>query len=152
MTEIFFPNTKKSLMLDEDDAKLWFDKKWSLSRGYFIRGLGRSTVSLHREIMKAGKGVIIDHIDRNTFNNTKDNLRLSNSSLNAVNKTKTKLRCSSKYKGVSWDKAAGKYLAQIRVLGKKCYLGQFVKQEDAARAYDKRAAEVFGSHAVLNFA
>jgi len=47
---------------------------------------------------------------------------------------------SSSFKGVSWNLAACKWLAQIRVHGKKMYLGNYDDEEEAAHQVDAHAA------------
>jgi hypothetical protein len=57
---------------------------------------------------------------------------------------------SSKYKGVTWNKNAGAWAAQIYI-GKQHHLGFFKIEEDAAAAYDKAASEAWGTDCWLNF-
>lgn len=53
------------------------------------------------------------------------------------------------FKGVSLD--GGKYRARIRHNGGKISLGSFATMEEAARAYDKKAIELRGEFAALNY-
>jgi hypothetical protein len=55
----------------------------------------------------------------------------------------------SRYKGVSRNRE--KWQARIKVDGKQSHLGIFTDEEDAARAYDAAARELFGEFAYLNF-
>lgn len=56
------------------------------------------------------------------------------------------------FKGVSFNKATGKWRASLRLIGERKYLGGFVCQEDAARAYDDAAVEAWGfGNCFLNF-
>ena len=48
---------------------------------------------------------IVDHIDRNKINNSVDNLRVVDASVNAQNKSVQNINKTSKYKGVSLDKS-----------------------------------------------
>jgi hypothetical protein len=58
---------------------------------------------------------------------------------------------SSRFKGVTWDKRANKWLAQIVVKGQGRSLGRYLDETDAARAYDRAAREAWGSYARCNF-
>ena len=57
---------------------------------------------------------------------------------------------TSQFKGVSWHKRGGKWIAMIHGGGKARYLGLYAREEDAARAYDDAARELYGDHARLN--
>jgi len=59
-------------------------------------------------------------------------------------------KCSSMYKGVTWDKQAKKWRAGIGFKGKKLYLGIFTNEKEAAAAYNKAAIKFFGEFANLN--
>ena len=58
---------------------------------------------------------------------------------------------SSIYYGVSFNKTANKWTAQIRYNGQRIHLGYFTNESDATRAYDRKAIELFGVFAKLNF-
>lgn len=89
----------------------------------------------------------IDHKDRDTFNNQRQNLRpatkLDNSRNRGPNKNNT-----SGFKGVRLE--AGKWRAQIRVSKKRIHLGRFATAVLAAEAYNKAAKKYFGEFAYLN--
>lgn len=91
----------------------------------------------------------IDHIDMDPANNRIENLRLATKRQNGCNRKP--IKHSSKYLGVGWHKAAGKWKAAISVNGKVMYLGVFGNEEDAAKAYDRAAKEKHGEFARLNF-
>jgi hypothetical protein len=57
----------------------------------------------------------------------------------------------SSYRGVTWHKGNKAWVAQIYSSGKKRFIGYFDNEEEAARAYDKVAREIFGNGAKLNF-
>lgn len=94
-------------------------------------------------------GCEIDHRDANRLNNTRQNLRAVTVSQNQANQIPRP--GTSKYKGVSWDASRGLWRADIRHNYKRIPLGRFESEEDAARAYDQKALELFGEHARLNF-
>ncbi len=58
---------------------------------------------------------------------------------------------SSQYIGVFWEKRRKRWVSRITFNGKMKWLGYFTSEEDAARAYDKKATELFGDKAKLNF-
>jgi len=88
----------------------------------------------------------IDHIDCNSLNNTFSNLREADS---AQNKANTRRRSDNKsgYKGVCWNRARSKWMAQIRREGRPHFLGHFETVEEAAAAYAAAAQETFGEFA-----
>lgn len=91
----------------------------------------------------------IDHLDGNGLNNTKGNLRAATASQNAVN-SKMRSTNTSGYRGVTFNKNANKWLAQIRINSKNTYLGLFECPIEAAKAYNKEAVEHFGEYAKIN--
>lgn len=111
-------------------------------------GKSRKTLKLHRFILGAKIGDIVDHIDGNGLNNTRKNLRLVTASQNGANRRKIKIK-TSKYKGVH-KRENGKWRAAIRVNKKLINLGTFEYEIDAARAYNKAAISIFGDFACLN--
>jgi hypothetical protein len=104
---------------------------------------------LHRVIMQAREGQLVDHRDGNGLHNWVDNLRLTDCAGNARNRL-TNRGSKSGFKGVTLHVATGKFEAYIKHDGRKHHLGLFEKAEDAARAYDDRAAAVFGEYAKTN--
>jgi hypothetical protein len=74
----------------------------------------------------------VDHIDENKLNNYSNNLRLVKSRFNSSRSKKG----ISKYTGVTWCKRSGKWLASIRINGKKKHLGYFNNEDDAGKAYE----------------
>ena len=94
--------------------------------------------------------VTYDHIDRNGLNNQKSNFRECTLQQNQFNSTKRKGTISP-YKGVSRKKRSKRWYAQIRFNVEQLHIGYFDTQESAAVAYDRKATELFGEFAVLNF-
>lgn len=93
-----------------------------------------------------GKGVQIDHIDRVRSNNRWMNLRLSAQSENNSN---TEPRTRSGFKGV--DQRGNRWRASVTKDHKHHHIGYFDSAEQAALARDRKAVELFGEHALLNF-
>lgn len=107
----------------------------------------RTTIKMHKLITGRPQ---TDHKDHDGLNNQRWNLRDCNQHGNQANERKG-AGCSSRFKGVTWNKQARKWQAQIKVHGRNRYLGLHVIEEDAARAYDTAAREAFGEFAWLNF-
>ena len=104
---------------------------------------------MHREIMDAAPGEEIDHIDGNGLNNQKSNLRTATRS-QIVAKARPRRDKTSKYKGVSFVNQIKKWRSSIQKEGKRYYLGDYVDEDEAAKAYNKKACELFGSFARIN--
>lgn len=92
----------------------------------------------------------VDHKDHDGLNNQRSNLRGTTHTLNAAN-SRPMAGYTSRFKGVSWHAKSRRWQVQIRDAGRKVYVGTYTDEEDAARAYDVRALELWGEHALLNF-
>jgi len=108
-------------------------------------------VWMHRSILPPPEGMCIDHINNNSLDNRKANLRLATPAQNARNRRKMAVKTSSKYKGVSYHAGQRKWCAAIRVNGQYKYFGLFQNEIDAAKAYDEAARKFHGEFASLNF-
>lgn len=112
------------------------------------RKLGpRNTIMMHREIIGiTDKSLEVDHEDHNGLNNQKNNLRKCTHAENCRN-TSSNRDASSKYLGVFWNTTTNSWHAAI----KSKILGKFPNEIAAAEAYDKKAKEMYGEFANLNF-
>lgn len=144
------PLTKgKYAKVDNEDFDRLKDVNWCYGDGgkyVFNRKLGK----LHRYIMNVNKEMFVDHINHNTLDNRRVNLRICTKSQNSMN-TKKLNNCSSIFKGVYYYSRAGKYVSRIKKNGVYFHLGSFQDEEEAGRAYDLKAVELFGEFAYLNF-
>jgi hypothetical protein len=104
---------------------------------------------MHREVMPAPKGMVVDHINHNTLDNRWVNLRPATKLQNMYNRSKRK-NTSSRYKGVHWHEYAKKWRAGIRVNGRDKALGYFESELEAAKAYDRAARKHQKEFAVPN--
>ena len=109
----------------------------------------RAQLYMHRAILCAESHMQVDHVNHDTLDNRKENLRICTGSQNQANKRKQSNNTSG-FKGVSWDKRRCKWLAQISVNTKHRNLGRYSDIADAILAYDRAAAEANGEFAVTN--
>lgn len=137
----------KSAIVDDEDFEYLNQWKWHyLETGYAARhGDNKKYVLMHREIMKPESGMIVDHIDHNTLDNRRDNLRLCTRSQNLEN---SKIRCdnTSGHKGVSWNKRLRKWHAYI-FKDRRIHLGFFDSIDKAIDAYQRAETQYFGEFA-----
>jgi hypothetical protein len=141
----------KVAIVDDDDFELVNKYKWHYSKASKNYGRAKSTsgIAMHRLIMKAEKGQEIDHINGNTLDNRKTNLRFVTHFNNQKNMKKS-IANKSGYKGVSWHNKAKKWQSHIMIANKNMYLGLFNDVKEAAKAYNIKAIEHFGEFAKLN--
>lgn len=151
----------KVAIVSVEDYKFLMQFKWHfLQAGYAASDIKskqeqRIYLYMHRAVMQQvlgtpiPEGYKIDHIDGDRLNNTRENLRLATNHQNAVNCRKK--RANSQFRGITWNKKLGKWIAQVKCNYKNHILGYYINEEDAARAYDEQARKLFGEFARLNF-
>lgn len=142
--------------VDVDDYERLAKYRWYFYQDgntfYAFRREGKRArkIIMHREIMDAPKGLVVDHRDGDGLNNRKSNLRVCTQAQNACNR-RPRWDGTSVYKGVSWYKPSKKWEAKITYKGKCTYLGRFDDEIEAAKVYDAKAKELFEEFAYLNF-
>ncbi len=111
----------------------------------------RHLIYMHRQLLglSSGDNSVVDHRDSDGLNNLKSNLRICSQKENTRNRSIQPH--SSIYKGVSWSIKQGKYKSGIKYNDKSIHLGSFSDEVEAAKAYDKKALELFGAYAKTNF-
>jgi len=106
---------------------------------------------MHRVILermigrKLKKHEVVDHINHDSLDNRRSNLRVATVQQNAQN-MRLRVDSSTGYKGV-YNHSKGGYVAQIWIDKKHKYLGYFQTPELAHEAYCKAAKEHFGEFA-----
>lgn len=106
-----------------------------------------SQISLHRFIMNDPEGMVVDHIDGNGLNNKKENLRIVTRQQNNSHRLNMMSNNTSGYRGVYWKKHPhNRWLSCIRFNSKLIHLGYFDTKEEAARAFNEKARELFGEY------
>lgn len=141
-------------IVDDDDYATASAVRWYASPRHglwYARGrLGGKRVQLHRLIIGAPDGVMVDHVNGDSLDCRRSNLRLASVQENSRN---SRGRGSvSGFKGVK--RAASRrnpWRAYIEMDCRFVHIGMFSDRESAARAYDAKARELFGEFARLNF-
>lgn len=145
------------VLIDGRDFKRTRGHNWFLTRNGQKRGPSyvradvwangkRTRVTLHRLIMKAKPGQIVDHINCDTLDNRRSNLRFATPLQNVANSRISK-RNKSGYKGVFWNKNQNRFQSKVRVDGKYVHLGNFKDPIDAYCAYCVAAKLIYGEFA-----
>lgn len=144
-------NRKREIVANAivDDADFdWLSKfNWFRSIRSVATSIDGKNIEMHNLIMRPPAGLEVDHIDGNTINNQRSNLRCCTHAQNLANRRKQKNGKTSQYKGVSLAKNDNKWRV---MLGHK-YIGYFTSETEAARAYDAAAITHYGEFARLNF-
>lgn len=137
------------VVVDFEDLGLVKNTTWCLSRGgrnLYARGaVDGKRIYLHRLIM-GGTAEVVDHIDGDSLNNTRKNLRCCSNSNNVKN---SRIKEGRKYKGPVKRKN-GRYTSYIKFNFKSISLGTYDTELEAAQAYNKAALTYFGKFARLN--
>ncbi len=136
--------------VDATDYEWLSQWTWHLRNGYAARYEGRKLIFMHREIMQPPKGMVVDHKNRNKLDNTRANLWVCTPRENARNRRKRR-GAASRFRGVCHSRPCGKWTVAIWFEGKLLHVGSFAEEVEAARAYDRKAVELFGEKARVNF-
>lgn len=150
MASIPLPNGMSTVVDDADHEWLSQWKWWCDHKNYVRRMANGQAIFMHREILGTPPGLYTDHINRDSLDNRRANLRVVTTSQNKQNSAAHR-GSTSKYKGVYWHKNRQTWNAGIRHNGKHIHIGTFPTEETAARAYDCKARELFGQFARCNF-
>lgn len=148
----------KRTIIDAEDAEWAEQFNWSLNtKGYVFRRARRgedrpygSSILLSREVMKCPEHLWVDHVNHDVRDNRRNNLRCATISENAGNMRMQKRNRAGR-KGVRLVVSTNKWSARIQRDGKNIHLGCFTTPDEAARAYDAAAKEMFGEFAWVNF-
>jgi hypothetical protein len=138
----------KFAIVDGDDYERLSKFNWRARRfdnvWYAIRWVRKSEKSnktiawMHRAVMDAPEGLLVDHRNHNGLNNRKENLRIATFSQNMQNRRKIRIPCSSKYKGVMYRKGKErrkKWRASIKAQGRFIELGMYATEIEAVENY-----------------
>ena len=158
--------TTREIRLPSGHVTLVDDRDWALVEPYHWRvdvnnqdprlihvaaavknpvAYGYTHVRMHRLIVGAAVGVLVDHANGDGLDNRRENLRLHTNAQSRIGSANT-----SGYKGVSWHKNRGLWQARASVGGINRHLGLFADPWEAAQAYNAAALATWGEFAFLN--
>lgn len=144
-------NTGAEFIVDIDDYESvrqygW----WEMSNGYIVfQSSDNVAILLHRLVIGAKKGEVVDHINHDKKDNRKSNLRTANQECNMMNASARKDNTSG-HTGVWKDNRTGKWVAEIRAHKKKINLGHYATLNDAVAARKRGEQKYFGDWAYSN--
>ncbi len=115
---------------------------------YVCTNVSKRPMSLHRMLISAAPGEIVDHINGNGCDNRRANLRLCTHAENMRNRKKSR-GGNSKHKGIYYEPNKQLWRAEIKFQGKKIRLGRYKSADDAALAYRAAAQRYHGNFARL---
>ena len=155
MKEVPLNHGKVALVDDADFPAVsqlrWIARKTANSNIWYAHTTTKPILLLHHFLLgKPPKGFVIDHVNGDGLMNTRANLRVCTQKENMKNQRQHR-DSKSPFKGIWRAQHCDRWAAQLVCNRKKIYLGLYKEPEDAARAYDRKAIELFGPFARLNF-
>lgn len=151
-------NTGETVLCDDDDFEMLSTFSWyrvlptkrcrhTYVRTCITKNGKRHSIMMHRMVMRVyDSKIMIDHINNNSLDNRKCNLRVCSNSENLRN-TRKRVNNKSGYKGVHWDKVKGMYRASIMHYRRKIQLGCFKDPAEAHKAYIEASKKLHGEFA-----
>lgn len=143
-TKVMIPDYKGNVFvclvdtdrLEEVKKKRWFTKFCKSSGNYYVQAFEkengvRKILFLHRILTNAPKGKVVDHINHNTLDNRKQNLRVCTPSENGQNRKGPSSRSTSGVRNVSWNPKRNKWVVNVTVERKRIHLGGYADLEEA---------------------
>jgi len=135
-------NTNKNFFIDKEDfdkikEHCWYEAK----NNYIVTKIKKTNqnISIQNMILDKPKNKIVDHINRNKYDNRRSNLRIVTKQQNTINKSKQQNNKSG-IVGVFFDNSRNKWVANLGFMGKK-YRKRFDTKEEAhskRKEYEKK--------------
>lgn len=133
---------------DELSKYKWYEN----NDGYAKVNINKIPMLMHRFIMKVmDERILIDHINNDKLDNSRENLRISDSITNSQNKKIFATKTSSIYRGVFYQKKQKMYKVETVVNGEKINMGTYFSEIQAAEVFDMYLVHVRKDHTKLNF-
>lgn len=138
----------KFAIVDDEDYIVVVERRWYLhAKGYACITVAGKTLPLHRLLMQAKPGQLVDHKNLDRLDNRRCNLRFATWRNNLKNSAK---RGAHRYKGVYFDRQKNTWHVKIRHEDTYISIGRFKDEYDAAYVYDQVAIQLRGEWAYTN--
>lgn len=124
-------------------GRIYAQGRMPMPPGYF-------TVQLHRLILNAGPGELVQFLDGNGLNCRRSNIRIATMGEIARAAKPSSSPMTSRFKGVHFDRSKDQWRAAIMHQGERIFLGLFDTEEEAAAERDRVASELGGEGVFLN--
>lgn len=138
----------KVFYFDKEDYNLIKDYYWNVFKGYVVSETNKQDVKtrMHRLIMNCiDKNLDVDHINHNTVDNRKENLRIVTRSQNQMN-MQGRSNNTSGVAGVIFNKNANKWAVAIQKDNKRIHLGVFDNFDEAVKVRKEAEIKYFGDY------
>lgn len=129
-------------IIDLDDIEKIKICKWHLGPAGYAYNRGKNIGHMHRLIMDAPDGMVVDHINHNILDNRKENLRICTQKQNMCNQS-IRVDNSSGYTGV-YHVGKNRWVAQIKANGKTKHIGSYKSLEEAIEARKQAEIDYYG--------
>jgi len=147
----------KTIVDDEDYEMLsafsWSAYRYMAGQVYAVRSVTidglQKKVGMHRVLLLPAPDQLVDHVNGDTLDNRRSNIRLCSRYENRLN-SKVDRRSETGVKGVTRRSRNGKFRAHIGANGKRIWLGSFDSIEEAMDARNTAAMELHGEFARLS--
>lgn len=135
-------------LVDDEDFERLNQRRWCLSSrsdpwpyAVTVTKDGGERLAMHRLVVSAPEGMAVDHINGNTLDNRKENLRIVTIQANSENQA-VRRNNRSGFRGVHQVKRSGRWKAVVEHRGKKHVCGTFATAEEAGRAAAAKRREL----------
>ena len=145
--------TRLEMVIDTSDLERADEHPWNWyaiwsknSKSFYCQGNVnhngfKTTIMFHRFLTKCPKDMVCDHFNNDTLDNRRINIRVVTDAQNKQNHNGAQSNNTSGVRGVYWNKANGKWVAQMKVNAKQTYLGSFETIEEAECVVRKSRAK-----------
>jgi hypothetical protein len=145
-------NSREFVLVDDRDAPrfdgwpMWLESGVISYPAISRRDGKRHSTRVHTVILgKTARGYVVDHINGDTLDNRRSNLRVVTQSRNMIDRHLRYRRNTSGIRGVWFRRDTGRWAAELVLRYKKINLGCFATREEAAAARERGERKYYGS-------